>query len=122
MDSGDGYTGLRMYLMVLNCTLKMVRLVIFRLYIFYYDYFLKSGNVKFIYEFIWEFIYKLFHSSSAMRQRGSNQGGKTKFRSLCGALIAIGKKDNFNTTEIMGSMMAEDWSLGSAKWRWRGLW
>lgn len=52
MDSGDGYTGLRMYLMVLNCTLKMVRLVIFRLYIFYYDYFLKSGNVKFIYEFI----------------------------------------------------------------------
>lgn len=44
MDNGDGCTKLRMYLMALNCTLKTVRLAIFMLYIFYYDYFLKSGS------------------------------------------------------------------------------
>lgn len=36
MDSGEVYT-LRMYLIPLNCPLKMVKMVNFILYLFYYD-------------------------------------------------------------------------------------
>lgn len=38
MDGGDGYTTLSMCLMQQNCTLKMVKVVNFILFIFYHNF------------------------------------------------------------------------------------
>ena len=45
MDGGDGCT-MWMYITLLNCTLKMVKMVFFTLYIFIYIYFITVNKEK----------------------------------------------------------------------------